>query len=246
MRIGFDIDGTLTPFERFVLVNGKKYMNKKYNMNIRNVYGYDIDQVFEVAQVLMERANAKGQNLSLEEAFVKSEEIMEEFWNKYYLKYSLLTPFRTGVGQTLNKLYSDGDEIYIFTSRKKACEDNFKGKVVRETIKLQFILNGAKYTQLILAPSDERKIEVIKEYNLSAMVDDKPELINEYAKFTTPICINNNYNINHVFPNNVYRANGYENDEVYNVIQKIKEDKINNNSDEVIKYSEPKVKVLKR
>ena len=47
MRIGIDIDGVLTDFEKWQLDYGSKYF-LKYNKNIVNPDGYDSDTVFNV------------------------------------------------------------------------------------------------------------------------------------------------------------------------------------------------------
>lgn len=215
MRIGFDLDGTFTNFEKFVLDNAIDFMQKNYGMSVKNKYGYDIDQVFDVANVLMERG------LSKEQAIMKSYEVTSHFWEKFYISYSLLTPFRKYVKETIDKLINDGHEVYIFTSRKKTCEDSLIGKIVRSTTKMQFLLNKTKYTKIMFFASDEEKLKALSQYDLAVMVDDKPELIEEIDKFTKVICINSSYNINHNIPESSYRANGYENYEVYNLIKKI-------------------------
>ena len=47
MRIGIDIDGVLTDFEKWQLDYGSKYF-LKYNKNIVNPDGYDSDTVFNI------------------------------------------------------------------------------------------------------------------------------------------------------------------------------------------------------
>lgn len=219
MRYGFDLDGTLTDFGKFVLENAPKYMKSKYNMDIINLNGYDVDQVFDIEQELIKKGFSK------EQAALETDKILSEFWEKFYAKYSLMTPFRNGVKKTINRLYEEGNEIFIFTSRKKTCNKGLLGEVMRKTTKLQFALNKVKYTEIIFLPDDDEKIDVLKKYNIVVMVDDKPELMAPINEFTDVICVNCDYNINHDIPDSVYRVDGYENDEVYNTITKIVEEK---------------------
>ena len=214
MRIGFDIDGTLTNFEKFVLDNAITYMKKKYDMDVVNKNGYDIDQVFDVENQLLKRG------YSNEEATIKTKQIMNGFWEGYYPKY-ILAPFRDGVAETLNKLYEEGNEIFIISSRKKATENSIKGRIVRSSIDLQFALNKVKHNHILLFENDEEKLKAIEANYIDIMVDDKPELISKIAKFTDVVCIDSAYNTNHELGINVKRATGYENDQVYNIINSI-------------------------
>ena len=217
MRVGFDLDGTLTDFEKFVLEHAPEYMKSKYNMDIVNVHGYDVDQVFDIENELTKRGFSK------EQAVIEANKILSEFWEKFYVSYSLLTPFRPGVKETIDKLRKDGVEILIFTSRKKTCDKGILGEIVRKTTRLQFLLNKIRIenSKLIFLPTDEAKLDVLRKYNLVAMVDDKPELVTAISEFTDVVCINCSYNINHNIPISARRVAGYENDQVYNAIKNI-------------------------
>ena len=137
MKITFDIDGTLTNFEKFILDN-QNYITKKYNIKLTNYDGYDIDEMYEIKDKLIER------NYTEKEAENKANEIMNKFWNKFYLKY-LLTPFRKGVKNTLNSLEKYGNEVIIITSRRKACDKNLIGFFVRMSTILKFRLSNVVY-----------------------------------------------------------------------------------------------------
>ena len=77
MKIVFDIDGTLTNFEKFIIEN-KKYIEQKYFIELTNLYGYDVDEMFDI----------KNKFQDVNEGKEKSKEIMNDFWDKYYFKYS--------------------------------------------------------------------------------------------------------------------------------------------------------------
>lgn len=213
-RVGFDIDGTLTNFEKFVFSHAVNYMKRKYNMNVVNSDGYDVDKAFDIENQLIERGYSK------EEANLKATEILNTFWEKYYPEY-ILTPFRDGVKETINRLYEDGNEIFIISSRKKSTENTPKGKFVKGSISFQLLFNQIKYHHLLLFENDEQKLQAIKDNYIDIMADDKPELLSKIAEFTDAVCINSAYNIKFNLPNNVKRANNYVNNEVYDIISSI-------------------------
>ena len=72
MRIGIDIDGVLTDFEKWQLDYGSKYF-LKYNKNIVNPDGYDSDTVFNVTN-----------------------EMDSEFWKEYLYEYAINDTFNDG------------------------------------------------------------------------------------------------------------------------------------------------------
>lgn len=57
MNIIFDIDGTITDFEKFVLKRATPYIKKKYGIDATNLDGYDIDQVFELEKKISRIGN---------------------------------------------------------------------------------------------------------------------------------------------------------------------------------------------
>jgi FMN phosphatase YigB (HAD superfamily) len=63
MRIGFDIDGTLTNFENFVFDYAISYMKKNFNMTVVNNNGYDLDEVFDIENQLLSRGYSAQRGL---------------------------------------------------------------------------------------------------------------------------------------------------------------------------------------
>ncbi|UWG96972.1 hypothetical protein LPY66_19215 [Dehalobacter sp. DCM] len=214
MRIGLDIDGTLTDFEKFILDNSSKYMKNKHDLDIININGYDVDEVFDIENELIKRGCYN------ELASRKNKEILSDFWKKYYLKYCIFTPFRNGAKETIKKLYNEGHEIYIFSSRKNTCDNSLLGKFVRNTTKLQLLINGIIFHKLFLFPNDEEKIAAIRNNNINLMIDDKPKLIEEVSKFTNVFCINTNYNQNCSIRPEVHRINDFIDGNILQIINK--------------------------
>ena len=97
MKIVFDIDGTLTDFEAFIIEN-RSYIEEKYAISLTNFDGYDIDGMFD----LQNKYNAYGRD------------IKDDFWNKYYLSY-LMYGFRKGVKETFDKQTNERYETIIVT-----------------------------------------------------------------------------------------------------------------------------------
>ena len=101
MNIAFDIDGTITNFEEFILKN-RKYIEKKYQLNLNNASGYDIDEMFQIKQQLVEKGISE---LVAEKLETK---IVNDFWNRYYIKY-LMTSFRKNIGKITSQIKKDGN-----------------------------------------------------------------------------------------------------------------------------------------
>lgn len=186
MNIAFDIDGTITNFEEFILKN-RKYIEKKYQLNLNNAFGYDIDEMFQIKQQLVEKGISELEAEKLET------KIVNEFWNRYYIKY-LMTSFRKNIGKITSQIKKDGNNITIITSRKKACEKSFIGKFVKYSTILSLKLNGVKYDKIIFQPTDEDKIQYILKNGIDIMIDDKPYIINSISNNVRCICMNSNYN----------------------------------------------------
>lgn len=216
MKITFDIDGTLTNFEKFILDN-QNYITKKYNIKLTNYDGYDIDEMYEIKNKLIE------QNYTEKEAENKANEIMNKFWNKFYLKY-LLTPFRKGVKNTLNSLKKYGNEVIIITSRRKACDKNLIGFFVRMSTILKFRLSNVKYSKLIFTNSDEEKIEQLKNIKPDIHIDDKESIINSLPSDIKCMYISSSYNKN-IDEKKAVKVDTYENWNLINKIDKISVDK---------------------
>ena len=94
MRIGIDIDGVLTDFEKWQLDYGSKYF-LKYNKNIVNPDGYDSDTVFNITN-----------------------EMDSEFWKEYLYDYAVNEPARKFSGEVIDKLKENVDTIIVIPNDK--------------------------------------------------------------------------------------------------------------------------------
>lgn len=179
MRIGIDIDGVLTDFEKWQLEVGSKFF-MKYNKNIVIPDGYDSDTVFNV-----------------------SKEIDSEFWNNYLYDYAINEPARKFAGEVIDKLRNSGYEIYIITARYLTNKNDEKGKKMRNIVIDWLKHNNINYDKLIFSPED--KFDICLKNDINIMIEDKVENINNISKIMPVICFNASYNKS-CKGNNIFRA----------------------------------------
>ena len=201
MRIGIDIDGVLTDFEKWQLEVGSKFF-VKYNKNIVNPDGYDSDTVFNVTK-----------------------EMDSEFWHDYLYDYAKNEPARKFAGEVIDKLKDKGYEIYIITARYLTNRNDDLGKEMRNIVIEWLKENGINYDQIIFSPED--KFEICKENNISIMIEDKVENINNISKIIPVVCFNAAYN-KECNGKNIFRAYTWY-DVYYQIINIINNEEISTN-----------------
>ena len=179
MRIGIDIDGVLTDFEKWQLEVGSKFFIK-YNKNIVNPSGYDSKDVFEA-----------------------TEEMDSLFWHDYLYDYARNEPARKFAGEVIDKLKNMGYEIYIITARYLTNRNDELGKEMRNIVSKWLEENNINYNKIIFSPED--KLEICKENNINIMIEDKVENINNISKIIPVVCFNASYN-KVCDGKNIYRA----------------------------------------
>jgi len=191
--ISVDIDGVLTDFENFVLINGKKYFGKKYNMQIVEPNGFDVNQVFGATK-----------------------KQLRKFWEKYYFKYCIIQPVRIGARETIAKLKKEGNKIIIITGRMLSYEKNFMGAFMRSSVKFWLWKNGIIYDKIIFCPEHDHKAELCNDLGINIMLEDKPQNAFLISKSLPIICFDAAYNRD-CKGENINRAQNW--DEVYNLIK---------------------------
>ena len=168
MRLGIDIDGVLTDFEKWQLEVGSKFFIK-YNKNIVVPEGYDSDTVFNVTK-----------------------EIDSEFWHDYLYDYAKNEPARKFTGEVIDKLRDEGYEIYIITARYLTDRNDDLGEEMRNIVVNWLKENHINYDKIIFSPED--KFKVCEENNIDILIEDKVENINNISKIIPVICFNASYN----------------------------------------------------
>jgi len=217
MKISFDIDGTVTDFSNFVF-SAEKYFKRKHNMSIVNPNGLEVEEVYDVKNVLISRGFTE------KEAEEKTKKITDKYWvSVRFIKFSLLGRFRKGVKRTIKQLKKHGHKIEIDSSRAKSTKDDFVGKVARSFTRWQCRINGIFLSRKYITfyENDDKKIDGIKNKGIQLLFDDKPEVINEVCRFSKVICINTNYNKDIQFNKNVIRIDGFDNNEPIEAIKKL-------------------------
>ena len=96
MRIGIDIDGTITDLHRFYIDYGAKYSYEK------NLKGIIYEQACEIEDILNDKS------------------IRSNFWNKNRHFYQQKKYTRQFAPEVIRKLKKQGHEIYIITARREA------------------------------------------------------------------------------------------------------------------------------
>lgn len=189
MRIGIDIDGVLTNIEQWQIDVGGKYFSK-YNKSVVNRAGYEITEIFNV-----------------------SNELDEQFWNKYLYEYAMNEPARKYASEVIKKLREEGNEIYIITARYLTDKDSDNGRKMRKIVVNWLKGQNIYYDKIVF--SLENKQENCKKYNIDIMIEDKVDNINKISSVIPVICFHAEYN-KKCKGNNVYRVyNWYD---IYNLI----------------------------
>lgn len=144
MRIGIDLDGTITDFYSSLLKHGVEFGEKNFNNGkIKNYNGFEIWEIFDWTE----------EEVAIFKEYVRSEMRMG------------VKP-REGSIEVIKELHDLGHKIYIITSRKESDQIN-----CLENTKLWLEKNNVCYDELILGNSN--KLEECINHKIDIFVDDK-------------------------------------------------------------------------
>ena len=192
MNIGIDLDGVLTNFNEFCLNYGTKYATEIGSEKIINPKGYESIEIFSW-----------------------SEQTDLAFWEKYNLQYAVEEKPRLFAKEVIDKLKSEGHNIYIITARASEFQDVKRQEKMQELVRNWFKNNELYYDELIF--STVNKLENCKEKNIDIMVEDSPHNIKQLAEFLPVICFDTRYNKD-CEGRNIIRAYSF-----YDIYEKINE-----------------------
>lgn len=179
MRIGIDIDGVLTDFERWQLDVGSKFFSK-YNKTIVNHNGYSVREVFGV-----------------------SKDLSSEFWNEHLFEYATDEPARKYASEIIEKLRDENNEIFIITARYLTDKENNEGNKMRNIVTNWLKKQNIFYHKIIFSPED--KLDICLKNNIDLMIEDCVNNINKISESIPVICFHAGYNKN-CKGKNIYRA----------------------------------------
>jgi len=144
MRIGIDLDGTITDFYNSLIKYGVEFGERNFNNGrIKDCKGFEIHEIFD---------------WTLEEV-----EIFKEYVR---CEMRMIVEPREGSIEVIKELHNLGHKIYIITSRKESDQIN-----CLENTKLWLKNNNVYYDELILGNSN--KLEECINHEIDLFVDDK-------------------------------------------------------------------------
>lgn len=191
MNIGIDIDGVMTDVLSYIKEKGKIFLNK----SIVNENGFDVADIFDVPK-----------------------EVEDAFWDEYFYDYVKNVEARKGVSEVTQKLKSDGDKIFVITSRYYKESYGFKNKDEYYQFTRDFLAkNGIYYDELLYAK--QPKVKEANEKEIDIFIDDSPTNIMALSKVTRVFIMDEPYNRTS-YAKGAVRVHDWQ--EIYSEIQKIK------------------------
>lgn len=180
MKIGIDIDGVLTDFEKFIYDYGTKFSVENEAGKIFNPNEYDENKVFGWS-------NITG----------------NKFWSEYLEFYASKYPARKFASEVIHKLKEEGNQIYIITARcNNGLPAEYKTKM-KQIVAKWLEDNKIEYDKIIFTEGD--KVFYCVGNYIDLMIEDSPKNVQEISKQIQVLCMNANYNVN-IKINNVTRV----------------------------------------
>ncbi|WP_394231689.1 HAD family acid phosphatase [Niallia oryzisoli] len=161
MKFGFDIDDTLINLREHAF----HIYNKQLNTNISLADYHALKRV------------------EIHEPFGLTDDEGKDMWNRTLeeIYYTNCPAFPDAV-ETLNKLVSEGHEIYYITSRPKV-----HGERTKEWMKNQGF--PVRDDRFFYGMQDEEKVDIIKQLKLDYYFDDKPAVLNTLSSDSVKVIV---------------------------------------------------------
>lgn len=219
MKIIFDLDGTLTDFNKFIQENAIDYFEKKHHMNVQNPDALEIEDIFSIQKSL------EASGYTPEDALAQQKHILNQFWVSHrFIKFSLFGRFRPGARRFIDSLRKDGFHIEIHTSRSRTCERCMPGIIARGFTVLQFRLNGVflKRRQFFFYPDDTAKLGGVIKAQPLLVFDDKPWMIERLSEAgLKTICVAGRHSSAVLPTENVESIHSFHEDELEQKLAKL-------------------------
>lgn len=182
-EMNIDIDGVLMDDDTYRIDTMTKYCYENNLGNLDNPYKYE------------SKCNW-------------SEEIKEDYRQKYYFEYVKNMPAKKFAAEVIEKLHNEGNKIVIITGRYKTQEDSEIGQRMRDYTVQWLKNNNIIYDEICYAHCPKTK--EIQEKNIDLMIDDSPEILKEIIKYTKVLCFDNRYNMNLQYDNMIRVYSWYD------------------------------------
>lgn len=171
----FDIDGTLTDFNKYISDKSIPYFKEHYHLRVKNPKALEISDIFDIKNTLI----AKG--FTACEAEKKEKAMLNKYWISHrFLYFSLLVRYRQHAAETIKFLLENGFNIQIHSTREKCTEKNIIGLIAKALTIVQCWTNGIPLlpSDFHFYKNDTEKISGIINSNPLIAFDDKPDIIN--------------------------------------------------------------------
>lgn len=187
MKLIFDIDGTLTDFNKYIKNNAIPYFKKHYGMTVKYPNKLEIEDILD-----MDDFFAKKHRCDLIIAKNYTKKVLDKYWiHLRFIKFSLY-PFRSGTREFIKACIKKGNIVEIHSSRAKTNEKGLIGFVSRLFTYLQFVFNGIALpiSSFHFYKNDLEKIEGILKSSPNLVVEDKSCICEKTSShFIKTICV---------------------------------------------------------
>ena len=170
----FDIDGTLTDFNKYVREKAIPYFENKLHMKVVDPNALEVEEIFDIRNTFIR------EGLSEEAAIQREKKLLNKYWISHrFIGFTLLVRYRKYSSAFIKWLLKNGFDVQLHSSRAKCTNKDLIGSIARGFTILQCWTNG-----LFLSPSrfhfykdDTSKVNGIISQNPKIAFDDKTEII---------------------------------------------------------------------
>ena len=152
MKIGIDLDGVILDYERVVRTKAELYDLIELNGN----------------------GAVHKDELKLRRRYNWTEEVVLNFFKKYFIDLNNVTPLVAGAKEVIEYLKKDGHELIIITARGTYIEEMIEA--AQEILTRENLVFDKYYWKA------EKKLDACKRENIDIMIDDNYIVCEELAK----------------------------------------------------------------
>lgn len=197
----FDLDGTLTDFNKFLQDNAKKYFLKKYNKTPQDETKLELEDIY-------------GLDLTND----NDKRMVNSFWiSPYFIKFSLLGRFRKNARNIVSMFMKKGYKVEIHSSRAHTTEKNVVGYIAKFFTIFQIWVNGVfiPISCIYFYKNDELKKANIFDRKPLLVFDDKEDVVKffEMNQIRT-VCVSGVHNSDVIDSKYVKKIDNFETESI--------------------------------